>query len=405
MVRRPPIDHDEGMNETQETPRPADSGDDFDPQRLRTIVDMKRSSDDRLLAGVCAGAAKYLNIDPVIVRIIIAVLTFVGGAGVILYAAAWLLLPSDDADRSLAAEWFKLDKNEEQIRTVGLVGAAVWAVASAVWSHGSVWWGFPWFIIPLAVIYFFFVVRPNRRRRRDDPAEFASPAGTADATSDLTAQVSDDVTAKIDRNVAERVRQAREPKSKALVLLTLSFTVIGVAVTRIIADLNDRAPWTTYVAVALGITAIGLIVGTFFGYGGPLIPLGIVLGLVLAFGSVLPNAKVGDQSVRPLSAAQVDPTYKHGIGLLKLDLTQVAKPDQLLGRTITLKSGVGQTKVIVPGGVNVVVISHLKAGEIDVFDRKVDGTDNELSYPSDKPGPALIIKIDQRVGNVEVVRS
>jgi phage shock protein PspC (stress-responsive transcriptional regulator) len=403
MVRQSPIDHDGGMNDTQETPRPADPGDDFDPQRLRTIMDMKRSSDDRLLAGVCAGAAKYLNIDPVIVRVIIAVLTFVGGAGVILYAAAWLLLPSEDAEKSLVAEWFKLDKNEEQVRTIGLVGAGAVAVISAVGSHGHIWWGFPGFIIPLALLYFVFVVRPNRRRRDDsDPAAFAATAATS---SELGDQISEDVTAKIDRKVAERVKRAREPKSKALVLLTLSFIAIGVAITRIIADLNDGAPWTTYVAVALGITAIGLIVGTLYGYGGPLIALGIVLGLVLAFGSVLPSPKIGDQSVAPLTATQVDGTYKHGIGLLKLDLSLVAEPDQLLGRTITLKAGVGQTKVIVPAGVNVVVISHLKAGEIDVFDREVDGTDNELSYPSDKPGPALIIKIDQRVGNVEVVRS
>ncbi|MDX6276292.1 MAG: hypothetical protein QOJ72_420, partial [Nocardioidaceae bacterium] len=134
MVRRSPIDHDGGMNETQETPRPPDPGNDFDPQRLRTIMDTKRSSDDRLLAGVCAGTARYLNIDPVIVRIVIAVLTFVGGAGVILYAAAWLLLPSDDADRSLVARWFKLDKNEEQVRTIGLVGAGAVAVISAISS-------------------------------------------------------------------------------------------------------------------------------------------------------------------------------------------------------------------------------------------------------------------------------
>src|SRR4051794_25568948 len=165
MVRRRSMDHDGGMNETQEPPRTADPEDDFDPQRLRTIVDMKRSSDDRLLGGVCAGAARHLNIDPVIVRVIVAVLTFVGGAGVILYAAAWLLLPTTE-DPSLAAQWFKLDKNEEQVRTVGLVGAGALAIISAVGSHGHVWWGFPWFIIPLAALYYVFAVRPRRLARR-----------------------------------------------------------------------------------------------------------------------------------------------------------------------------------------------------------------------------------------------
>lgn len=404
MVWHTPIDHDGGMNETQESPRPADSGDDFDPHQMRTIIDMKRSSDDRLLGGVCAGAAQHLNIDPVIVRIIVAVLTFVGGAGVILYAAAWLLVPSDDADKSLMAEWFKLDKNEEQVRTIGLVGAGALAVISAVGSRGHIWWGFPWFIIPLAALYFIFVVRPHRRRR--DDSDLATFAETSPTSSDLGAQITADVTAKIDRKVADKIARAREPKSKALVLLTLSVIAIGVAITRIYADFHDGTPWTTYVAVALGITAVGLLVGTFFGYGGPLIALGIVLGLVLAFGSALPSTRMGDQSVRPLTAAQVDGTYKHGIGLLKLDLTQVAKPDELLGRTITLREGIGQTKVIVPAGVNVIIDSHLKAGEIAVFDRKVDGTENDLDYPAAKPKePALTIKIDQRVGNIEVVRS
>lgn len=403
MVCPAPIDHDVGMDDTQGSPRPAEPGDEFDPHQMRTIVEMKRSSDDRLLGGVCAGAARHLNIDPVIVRIIVAVLTFVGGAGVILYGAAWLLLPADDADKSLAANWFKLDKNEERVRTVGLVAAGALAVITAVGSRGDVWWGFPWFIIPLGALYFIFVVRPRRAARRDT-ASFATTSATG--STDLGAAITSDVTAKVDRNVAERTTRSREPKSKALVLLTLSLIAIGVAITRMYADFHDGAAWTTYVAVALAITAGGLLVGTFYGYGGPLIALGIALGLVLAFGSVLPSAKVGDQSVTPMTVAQVDDTYKHGVGLLKLDLTQVTEPDQLLGRTITLTAGVGQTKVVVPSGVNVLVDAHLRAGEIDVFDRTVDGTDNDLVYPAARSGdPTLTIKIDQRVGNVEVIRS
>ena len=175
-----PIDHDGCMNDTQETPR---------AQLIRTMSSTrsgcarswtsKRSSDDRLLAGVCAGTARYLNIDPVIVRIVIAVLTFVGGAGVILYAAAWLLLPSDDAEKSLVARWFKLDKNEEQVRTIGLVGAGAVAVISAISSHGDIWWGFPWFILPLAALYYFFAVRPRQAERRAHEAGLETLADTA----------------------------------------------------------------------------------------------------------------------------------------------------------------------------------------------------------------------------------
>ena len=395
-----------GMNDTQEVPRPAEPGDDFDPQRLRTIMDTKRSSDDRLLAGVCAGAARYLNIDPVIVRIVIAVLTFVGGAGVILYSAAWLLLPSDDADESLVARWFRLDKNEEQVRTIGLVGAGVVAVISAISSHGDIWWGFPWFILPLAALYYFFAVRPRQAERRAQASGLVDSPEATVASDELGAQITADVTAKIDRKVAERIRRAREPKSKALVLLTLSSIVIGLAITRICADLNDGAPWTTYIAVALGITAVGLLVGTFVGYGGPLIPLGIVLGISLAFGSTLPSAQIGQEVSAPLTPAAVQHEYKHGIGNLELDLTRVAQPKDLLGRTITVKAGIGQTVITVPEGLNVKIVSHLRVGQILVFGRETNGTANHLSYPAAEPNdPTLTIKIDQRIGNIEVVRS
>src|SRR3982751_2670936 len=121
MCHRPALGHDGGMNAEDTRTVPPEG--DFEPHRMRTITDMKRSKDDRLLGGVCAGAAKHLNIDPVIVRVVIAVLTVAGFAGVIIYAAAWFLLPAEGEDKSVAADWFHLDKNEEQVRVAGLVGA------------------------------------------------------------------------------------------------------------------------------------------------------------------------------------------------------------------------------------------------------------------------------------------
>src|SRR4051812_10957896 len=57
-----------------------------------------RSRDERMLAGVCGGLAEYFAIDPVIVRIIAVALVFAGGAGVLAYLAAWLLVPDAGAD-------------------------------------------------------------------------------------------------------------------------------------------------------------------------------------------------------------------------------------------------------------------------------------------------------------------
>lgn len=398
MACSAPVRHDGCMNDTQESPPPTGPDDEFDASRLRTIFDVKRSADDRIVAGVCAGVAKYLRIDPVIVRIVIAVLTLVGFAGAILYAAAWLLLPSEDTERSVAAGWFKIDENEEQVRKVGLVAAGVIAVFSILGGNDH-WWGIGWILIPLGALYYLFVVRPRK---------VDTDVARAQALADVPTgeKIAADVQAKIDDKIAERVAHARQPKSKALTVLTLSLITIGVAATRIYADLNDDdVRWTTYVAVALAITGAGLVIGTFFGYGGPLIALGLALGLALAVGSVLPNGRIGAQQPTPSSAADVHANYKHGIGLLELDLTGVSDTTELLGRTIVLDAGIGQTKVIVPEGLNVEIDSELKLGEIRVFGRIVHGTDNELNAAATEQGSALTIEIDQKIGNVEVVRS
>ena len=53
-----------------------------------------RSRKNRIIAGVCGGIGEYLNIDPVIVRLIWLLLVFAGfGAGLLVYLIAWLIVP------------------------------------------------------------------------------------------------------------------------------------------------------------------------------------------------------------------------------------------------------------------------------------------------------------------------
>jgi phage shock protein PspC (stress-responsive transcriptional regulator) len=66
---------------------------------------LRRSTDDRMLAGVAGGIARYLDVDVTLVRIGIAALALLTGAGAALYVAAWLLIPADGEDQSEAAAW------------------------------------------------------------------------------------------------------------------------------------------------------------------------------------------------------------------------------------------------------------------------------------------------------------
>jgi signal transduction histidine kinase len=51
---------------------------------------LRQSDDDRVVAGVCAGIAERLAVDPTLVRLVITLLALAGGAGIVLYGAAWL---------------------------------------------------------------------------------------------------------------------------------------------------------------------------------------------------------------------------------------------------------------------------------------------------------------------------
>ena len=71
----------------------------FDPERPA----LRRPFQDRMLAGVASGLARYFGVDVTIVRIAFVVLTVVGGAGIPLYLAGLLLIPEEGSDQSIAS--------------------------------------------------------------------------------------------------------------------------------------------------------------------------------------------------------------------------------------------------------------------------------------------------------------
>ncbi len=57
---------------------------------------LRRSRNDRVIAGVCGGIARHLGVDPVLLRVLVVVLTvFTGGAFLLAYLVAWLIIPDD----------------------------------------------------------------------------------------------------------------------------------------------------------------------------------------------------------------------------------------------------------------------------------------------------------------------
>jgi phage shock protein C len=62
-----------------------------------------RRRDGRMLAGVCLGVADYFGLDVTLVRVIWAVVSVItGGAGVLAYLVAWIIIPDEGQKSSIA---------------------------------------------------------------------------------------------------------------------------------------------------------------------------------------------------------------------------------------------------------------------------------------------------------------
>ncbi|HEX5878443.1 MAG TPA: PspC domain-containing protein [Actinomycetota bacterium] len=54
-----------------------------------------RSKTNRQVAGVCGGLAEHFNLDPTLIRVLFVLLAVLGGSGVILYVAMWIIVPKE----------------------------------------------------------------------------------------------------------------------------------------------------------------------------------------------------------------------------------------------------------------------------------------------------------------------
>jgi signal transduction histidine kinase len=112
-----------------------------------------------VVAGVAAGIARRLDVDPTLVRLLFALLTLAGGAGIALYLAGALLMPDDEGERPH--------------RTRAAIGLALLLLAAIAVLNGL---GLPWFVqaaSALAAVGVFFIWR---RRQPLPGALFLSSA-------------------------------------------------------------------------------------------------------------------------------------------------------------------------------------------------------------------------------------
>jgi phage shock protein PspC (stress-responsive transcriptional regulator) len=96
-----------------------------------------------MLAGVCGGLARYFDISPAFYRVGFVVLTLIGGAGILIYLAAALVIPDEGEEDSIASAALR----ERRDRPLPLIGLALIALAGlvllsrvSIWPNGDAAW-------------------------------------------------------------------------------------------------------------------------------------------------------------------------------------------------------------------------------------------------------------------------
>ncbi len=386
-----------------------------DREHLRSYELLRRSTTDRKIAGVAGGLGRHLNIDPTVVRVLLVVLCFFGGAGFLLYGVAWLLVPEDG--RSEATISTRPGTRNGVLIATGVV-AALLAVANG-WGGP----GFPWPVLLVGLgVLVYLAVRDKEPAPGPGapPVAPSPPAGQVTPWYDPAVDPGGDSTTAYGEQPPPPPWLAPEPPlptepprrrkvGPRLFGLTLALVAIALGSLGLYDASGGEVLDSAYAALALAVVASMLILGAFVGRAGGLILLGVLSVIALGVTSVADSvggwhAADGDSLRRtPTSAAAVRSDYSVETGQVRLDLSEVRDPAKLDGKVIDVSAEAGELVVVLPTGIRSEVTADIDGpGQIDLPDDSSGGIDNSLDGTYGTGAGTVTINTKLSVGHIDV---
>ena len=446
MVGRSPARHSGDMTK-KNTPQGQGLDGLYDGLRRPGIM---RSSDEKWFAGVCTGVARWLGVDPLVVRGAFILFAIFFGMGVALYLVLWLLMPTEDGEISL-----------EKALKYGDGGSIFLLVITVI----SVLGGGPWFgdggfrgvriggVAVVAVLAWWFLTRTDAGRGLvssspwsrsgsdgagsggDEGSAGGVPASAAPSTAASPGLSTGNAAAAAGAAVSNPIlhQPAPTPSRPRGQVRTIGFAatlvVLGAAlgVGALLGSLAQNGSWAgdhLSIGVAAGLAVVGLtlvIAGIAGRRSGVLNPVAGFAIAFLALASVVPAGidrpwDVGDRAVTVTTLSGAN-AYQLGVGQLTVDLTKAdyrstpAKPD-----VVTASLGVGQLDIIVPTGTSVVVNATGRVGEAAVFtpadaranrdnagQQAAEGTNWSRTYPFGSGPPELRVDAEVGLGQIRII--
>jgi phage shock protein PspC (stress-responsive transcriptional regulator) len=122
------------------------------------IKRLERSRSEKILAGVCGGLGRYFDLAPTVFRLAFVVLTLLGGAGILVYIAAVLVMPKEGDDQSIAEDILRKRRDHPaRLVALGLVAVAILALLARADTWPTA--GTAWFLVLVAGVVLLWTSR------------------------------------------------------------------------------------------------------------------------------------------------------------------------------------------------------------------------------------------------------
>lgn len=320
-----------------------------------------------------------MGVDPVVVRVLAALLVLAGGAGIAAYIIAWILIPDDSGKSAVELSGEGRSKFAQLALIFALAIAGLW-VFDDLWPRQDSGFGVIAFVLLLVLAWQFL------RKDRGDKA-------SGDAA--LSAMPGEAKTPALQSSVLGRV------------VWSLLAIIVGLIIALNLAGVTDISS-RMIGAIVLGCMGVALIFSAFVGRARSLIGFGIVIALLISPSYVQGTTGVGERTWRPTAVSEIPSAgYDLGVGSSELDLRQLAatlSPGQRI--SVKARIALGELTVLLPVTSRGVIDGRVDVGQISFNDEQLrEGTNQTLRLTYGASDAQSFIDIDARVavGQIKIL--